>query len=45
MVASSGRLAKYIRELFEDNRKDFNIRKRNFAALSIMKGEIKEAIR
>ena len=45
MVASSGRLAKYIRELLEDNRKDFNIRKRNFAALPIMKGEIKEAIR
>ena len=40
-----GKWAEYIRELFEGLREDYNVLKRNFAGLPIMKDEIRVAIR
>ena len=39
------RWAEYIRELFEDNRKEHDVMKKNFAGPPIMKDEVREAIR
>ena len=39
------RWAEYVRELFEDHRKDCHMMKRNFADPPIIKGEIQAAIR
>ena len=37
--------AEYIRELFEDNRKEHDVMKKNFAGPPIMKDEVREAMR
>ena len=39
------RWAEYIGELFEDNRKEHDVMKKNFAGPSIMKDEVREAMR
>ena len=39
------RWAEYIRELFEDNRKEHDVMKKNFAGPPIMKDEVREAMR
>ena len=39
------RWAEYIGELFEDNGKEHNVMKKNFAGPSIMKDEVREAMR
>ena len=39
------RWAEYIRELFEDNRKEHDVMKKNFACLPIKKDEVREAMR
>ena len=39
------RLAQYIRELFEDNRKEHDVMKKNSAGPPVMKDEVREAMR
>ena len=39
------RWAEYIREIFEDNRKEHDVMKKNFAGPPIMKDEVREAMR